>query len=222
MAWLIGILTAIFAYLIGSINTSIILSRRFFGSDIRTSGSGNAGTTNMLRTHGKKFAAITLVCDILKGVVAVLLAALADRLFARWSIPASSQAAAYIMGNLAYIAAFFVVLGHNFPVFFGFRGGKGVATSLGVILTLNWQVGLIALAVALIVMASTAYVSLGSIIGAALFPLLLLAFGLGSGELDPVAVAFAFLLAILIIARHHANIGRLVRGEENKLYGRKK
>ena len=126
------------------------------------------------------------------------------------------------MGNLAYIAAFFVVLGHNFPVFFGFRGGKGVATSLGVILTLNWQVGLIALAVALIVMAATAYVSLGSIIGAALFPLLLLAFGLGSGELDPVAVAFAFLLAILIIARHHANIGRLVRGEENKLYGRKK
>ena len=71
-------------------------------------------------------------------------------------------------------------------------------------------------------MAATAYVSLGSIIGAALFPLLLLAFGLGSGELDPVAVAFAFLLAILIIARHHANIGRLVRGEENKLYGRKK
>ena len=202
MAWLIGILTAIFAYLIGSINTSIILSRRFFGSDIRTSGSGNAGTTNMLRTHGKKFAAITLVCDILKGVVAVLLAALADRLFARWSIPAGSQAAAYIMGNLPYIAAFFVVLGHNFPV--------------------NWQVGLIALAVALIVMAATAYVSLGSIIGAALFPLLLLAFGLGSGELDPVAVAFAFLLAILIIARHHANIGRLVRGEENKLYGRKK
>ena len=222
MAWLIGILTAIFAYLIGSINTSIILSRRFFGSDIRMSGSGNAGTTNMLRTHGKQFAAITLVCDILKGVVAVLLAALADRLFARWSIPAGSQAAAYIMGNLAYIAAFFVVLGHNFPVFFGFRGGKGVATSLGVILTLNWQVGLIALAVALIVMAATAYVSLGSIIGAALFPLLLLAFGLGSGELDPVAVAFAFLLAILIIARHHANIGRLVRGEENKLYGRKK
>lgn len=222
MAWLIGILTAVIAYLIGSINTSIILSRRFFGSDIRKSGSGNAGTTNMLRTHGKKFASVTLICDILKGVAAVLLAALCDRLLARYSFPASSHAAAYIIGNLPYIAAFFVVLGHNFPIFFGFRGGKGVATSLGVILTLNWQVGLIALAVALIIMAATAYVSLGSIIGAALFPLLLLAFGLGGGELNPVAVGFAFLLAALVIARHHANIGRLLRGEENKLYGRKK
>lgn len=222
MAWFIGIITALCAYLIGSINTSIILSRTFFGSDIRTSGSGNAGTTNMLRTHGKKFAALTLLGDVLKGVVAVLLAMLTDRILTKFAPAAPSAAAAYIFGSLPYIAAFFAVLGHNFPIFFGFRGGKGVATSLGVILTLNWQVGLIAAAVAIIIMAATAYVSLGSIIGAALFPLLLLTFGLGSGEIDPTAIIFATALAALIIARHHANIGRLLRGEENRLYGRKK
>lgn len=221
MIWFIGIAAAVIAYLIGSINTSIILSRAFTGSDIRTSGSGNAGATNMLRTHGKKLAVITLICDILKGVVAVLLGVLADYLLLQSAVLGSAPAAAFILGNLHYIAGFFVVLGHNFPVFFGFRGGKGVATGLGVMMTLNWQVGLIVLAVSIIIMAATRYVSLGSVIGAAMFPLLLLAFGLGSGEFSPMAVIMAAALAVLIIARHHANISRLMRGEENKLFSKK-
>lgn len=224
MIWFIGIAAAVAAYLIGSINTSIILSRIFFGDDIRKSGSGNAGATNMLRTHGKKFAIATLILDILKGVAAVLLALLADNIIARLLTSQYAQypEAAYILGNLKYIAGFFVVLGHSFPLYFGFRGGKGVATGLGVMMTLNWQVGLIVLAVSLIIMVVTRYVSLGSVIGALLFPLLLAAFTLGGGSFDIVEVIMAAALGLLVIARHHANISRLIHGSENKLFSKKR
>lgn len=214
------IATAIVAYLIGSINTSIILSKKVAGEDIRNSGSGNAGTTNMLRTYGKKLAIITLVCDILKGVLPVLLALLIDKLFLS-NISSYTGMESYLLGSLHYIAAFFAVLGHNFPVFFNFKGGKGVATTLGAVLTLNWQVGLILLVVAVAIMAITRYVSLGSIIGAVLFPILLLAFSLGSGEVDIMSIVFAVLLAALIVLRHSSNIKRLLKGEENKLFSKK-
>ena len=223
MIWFFGIAAAAAAYLIGSINTSIILSRIFFGDDIRKSGSGNAGATNMLRTHGKKFAAATLVLDILKGVIAVLLAFLADNIIAGLLSPQYAQypEAEYILGNLKYIAGFFVVLGHSFPLYFGFRGGKGVATGLGVMLTLNWQVGLIVLVISLIIMAVTRYVSLGSVIGALLFPLLLAVFTLGGGSFDIIEVVMAAALGLLIIVRHHSNISRLMHGNENKLFSKK-
>lgn len=220
MVYFICIATALAAYLIGSVNTSIILSKKVAGEDIRNSGSGNAGTTNMLRTYGKKLAIITLVCDILKGVVPVLLALLVDKLILS-NISSFSGMESYLLGSLHYIAGFFAVLGHNFPVFFGFKGGKGVATTLGAVLTLNWQVGLILLVVAVAIMAITRYVSLGSIIGAALFPILLLAFSLGSGEVDIMSIVFAFALAALIILRHSSNIRRLIKGEENKLFAKK-
>lgn len=223
MIWFIGIAAALAAYLIGSINSSIILSKVFCGDDIRTSGSGNAGATNMLRTHGKKLAIATLVLDILKGVIAVLIAVLIDKA-AKGLLPAEYAQypqAGYIIGNLKYIAGFFVVLGHSFPVFFGFRGGKGVATGLGVMMTLNWQVGLIVLAVSIIIMALTRYVSLGSVIGALLFPLLLSVFMLGGKNFNPTAALSACALGILIIARHHANISRLLHGTENKLFSKK-
>ncbi len=220
MVYFISIATAVISYLIGSINTSIILSTKYAGGDIRNSGSGNAGTTNMLRTYGKKFAVITLICDILKGVIPVLMAVLIDKLFLS-NISSSSGAEIYLLGSLNYIAAFFAVLGHNYPVFFGFKGGKGVATSLGALLALNWQVGLIVLVVAILIMAFTRYVSLGSIIGAVLFPVLLLAFNLGSGEVDIISIAFAFMIAALIVFRHSSNIKRLLKGEENKLFMKK-
>src|SRR5699024_3719570 len=111
---------AIVAYLIGSINFSVILSRKMAGFDVREKGSGNAGTTNMLRSVGKKAAAITLVCDILKGVVAILIAMLMNKIFK------DSNGAL-----LVQIAGVAVILGHTFPIFFKFKGGKGVATSLG-------------------------------------------------------------------------------------------
>lgn len=223
MIWFISIAAAVAAYLIGSINTSIILSRVFFGEDIRKSGSGNAGATNMLRTHGKKFAIATLIMDILKGVIAVLLALAADNILAQLLPLQYSQRpeAEYILGNLKYIAGFFVVLGHSFPIYFRFRGGKGVATGLGVILTLNWQVGLIVLALSLIIMAVSRYVSLGSVIGALLFPLLLAVFTLGAGSFDMIEIMMAAALSLLIIARHHSNISRLLHGNENKLFSKK-
>ncbi len=215
MIWLICILTVIVAYLIGSINTSIILSKTLFGSDIRTSGSGNAGTTNMLRTHGKKMAIFTLLGDVLKGVVAVLLARLADNFLV--AIPSTDLAIAHILGSLPYISGFFAVLGHNYPVFFGFRGGKGVATTLGVVLTTNWQLGLIVLAIALTIMLTTRYVSLGSCIGGALFPILYFVTGLIKGDFDMLSLIFTLALGVLIVARHQSNIKRLLSGTENKL-----
>ena len=129
---------AIIAYAIGSINFSVIFSRKFAGFDVREKGSGNAGTTNMLRTVGKKAAVIPLVCDILKGIVSILIALLIG-----YFVKDVNKAI------LVQIAGFFAIFGHTFPIFFEFRGGKGVATALGVILLTNWQIGLICLALRL-------------------------------------------------------------------------
>lgn len=202
------IVTAVAAYLIGSVNSSILISRIVSGKDIRQSGSGNAGATNMLRTMGKKYAVITLIIDILKGVIAVLVAGFA----------ASHGAPEWV----TYIAGICVVLGHNFPIFFGFKGGKGVATSLGVVLMLDWKIGLIVLAAALIIMAATRYVSLGSITAALIFAVLETVMMAVHNEFNAVRLVCVLILAGLLIARHHANIGRLIHGTENKLGSKKK
>ncbi len=143
------IILAIISYCIGSINFSVILSKKMAGFDVRQKGSGNAGTTNMLRSVGKKAAALTLLCDILKGVVAIVLAIIMGNI-----ISGSNKEL------LLQISGIAVVVGHTFPVFFGFKGGKGVATSLGVLLMSNWKIGLICLVFALILMALTRMVSL--------------------------------------------------------------
>ena len=145
----ICIIIAVIAYLIGSINFSVIFSKKMAGFDVREKGSGNAGTTNMLRSVGKKAAAITLICDILKGVVAIGIAIFIGYLFN-----------AQNKSILVQIAAISVVIGHTFPIFFGFKGGKGVATSLGVLIMSNWQIGLICLSVAIILIIITKMVSL--------------------------------------------------------------
>ena len=222
MGWTAAIITAIIAYIIGSLNASIIISKVFLKEDIRNSGSGNAGATNMLRTYGKKMAIATLLFDVFKGVVAVILAGLVDKLLPGSLREGASFANSHLLGNLGYIAGLFVALGHNFPIFFGFKGGKGVATGIGVIFALNPAIGAIVLVVAISIMAITRIVSLGSIIGAALFPLLLLAFGLGKGSFSVVSIVIASLLALLVIVRHHSNIKRLINGTENKLGERKK
>lgn len=219
--------TAIVSYLIGSINSSIIISRLVTGKDIRKSGSGNAGATNMLRTMGKKYAAITLIIDILKGVVSILLVKLVSAVMfgnpADWgSSDLAMTKEAFEMWRPEYIAGVCAVLGHNFPVFFGFKGGKGVATSLGVILMLDWKIGLIILAFAVAVMAVTRYVSLGSILAAVLFIILEAVFMLVRGSFNIVELICVIVLSGLLIARHHANIGRLLKGTENKLGSKKK
>ena len=120
------IIMAIIAYLIGSVNFSVIFSKKFAGFDVREKGSGNAGSTNMLRSVGKKAAALTLICDVLKGVVAIVIAIIVGNI-----IQDSNKEL------LLQIAGIAVVLGHTFPIFFQFKGGKGVATSLGILLMSN-------------------------------------------------------------------------------------
>ena len=205
------IIMGVIAYLIGSINFSVILSKKMAGFDIREKGSGNAGSTNMLRSVGKKAAALTLVCDILKGIASILIA--------------------MILGNivknvdkelLVQIAGIAVVVGHTFPIFFGFKGGKGVATSLGVLILSNWQIGLICLVFALVLMALTRMVSLGSCAAAVLFPVLTLFINdnytvLSDGKNGNVYFIYSVILAIIVLYNHRSNIKRILNGTENKL-----
>ncbi len=210
------IIMAIIAYLIGSINFSIIISKKMAGFDVREKGSGNAGTTNMLRSVGKKAAAITLVCDILKGVVSIVIAIIIGNI--------SKNLDKELLLQIAGIA---VVLGHTFPIFFGFKGGKGVATSLGVLLMSNWQIGLICLVFALVLMALTRMVSLGSCAAAVLFPVLTLFINqhytvLTEGKNGNVYFVYSVILAIIVLYNHRENIKRILSGTENKLSFSKK
>ncbi len=208
----IYIIVALIAYAIGSVNFSVIFSRKFAGFDVRDKGSGNAGTTNMLRNVGKKAALITLICDILKGIVAILIAFILGKF-----VQNADKAV------LVQIAALCVVIGHTFPIFFEFRGGKGVATSLGVLLLINWQIGLVCLIFALILMAITKMVSVGSIAAAILYPVLVICqvgrdYFLVSGSY----IVFSILLALIVLFNHRANIKRILSGTENKLSFSKK
>lgn len=199
------IIVSIIAYLLGSISFSVIFSKKIGGFDVRTKGSGNAGSTNVLRTVGKKAAVLTLICDCLKGVVAVLVAVIAGNI-------AKSVDSAL----LVQLAGIFVVVGHSFPIFFKFKGGKGVATSLGVILIINWRIGLICLVFALLLMILTKFVSLGSVAAAILFPVLTI-FIHSNYIVSGNYIIFGIILALFVIYNHRSNINRLLEGKENKL-----
>ena len=202
-----NVITAVIAYLIGSVNFSVILSKKMAGFDVREKGSGNAGTTNMLRSVGKKAAALTLICDVLKGVVAILIA-----MFIGWAFKIENQSL------LVQIAGIAVVLGHTFPIFFGFKGGKGVATSLGILIMSNWQIGLICLVFGVLLIALTRMVSLGSCSAAVLFPVLTLFITdhyivtQGSGYL-----IYSIILAVIVLFNHRSNIKRIMAGKENRI-----
>lgn len=208
------IIMAIIAYAIGSVNFSVLISRKMAGFDVREKGSGNAGTTNILRTVGKKAAALTLLCDILKGVVSILIAIIVGK-FAKQVSPAI----------LVELAALFVVIGHTFPIFFEFRGGKGVATSLGVILLINWKIGLICLVFGIILIAITRMVSLGSISAAVLFAVLTIFIRdsyIAGIEFEFSFLVFGILLAAFVIFNHRSNLKRIIAGTENKISFKKK
>lgn len=205
------IIVAIIAYLIGSVNFSILISKKMAGFDVREKGSGNAGSTNVLRTVGKKAAAITLLCDILKGVVSIVIAIIVGNIVKNLD-----------REFLLQIAGIAVVIGHTFPIFFGFKGGKGVATSLGVLLMSNWQIGLICLVFALVLMVLTRMVSLGSCGAAVLFPVLTLFINqhytvLTEGKSGRVYFVYSVILAIIVLYNHRSNIKRILNGTENKL-----
>ena len=203
----IDVVMAIIAYLIGSINFSVIISKKVAGFDVREKGSGNAGSTNMLRSVGKGAAALTLLCDILKGVVAILIA-----------IGIGNIVKDADKGLLVQIAGVAVVLGHTFPIFFGFKGGKGVATALGILLMTIWQIGLICLVFALVLMVLTQMVSLGSCAAAVLFPVLTLFIKehyivTEGGNY----FIYSVILAGIVLYNHRSNIKRMLNGTENKL-----
>ena len=205
------IIIGIIAYAIGSVSFSVIFSKKIAGFDVREKGSGNAGSTNVLRTVGKKAAALTLVCDILKGIVAILMAIVVGNI-----VKDVDKAL------LVQIASIAVVVGHTFPIFFGFKGGKGVATSLGVLLLVNWQIGLICLVFALVIMALTRMVSAGSILAAILFPVLTLFIGQDYYVVSGNYFIFSVIMALIVAFNHRTNISRILNGTENKLSFKKK
>ncbi len=205
------IIIGIIAYLIGSINFSIIISKKVAGFDVREKGSGNAGTTNMLRSVGKGAAAVTLLCDILKGIVAIIIAIVIGKIW--------TELNAELLLQVAGIA---VIIGHTFPIFFGFKGGKGVATSLGILLMSNWQIGLICLVFALALIILTRMVSLGSCTAAVLFPVLTLFIDehytvLTNDKTGRVYFIYSVILAIIVLYNHRSNIKRILEGTENKI-----
>ena len=200
---LVYLIIIITAYLLGNISTSYIVAKRLAGVDIRTQGSGNAGSTNVLRTLGKKAGALTFIGDVLKGLIAVLIA----RLIA-YGVNLDNT-------TCAYIAVVAVVLGHNYPVFLGFKGGKGVATSLGSMLGMNPLVALLCLGFFIIIVAITKYVSLGSMLGIGLSPVIMMI------NHNTKGVLVTLFLTISVVITHKENIKRLLNGTERKL-GQKK
>ena len=206
---LAAVLAALEGYLLGSVSFSIVYSRLFRHEDIRRYGSGNAGMTNILRTYGKKAAAFVLAGDLLKGVAAVVVA---RGVFALLGIT-------FMDGG--YVGGLFAILGHLFPVYFGFKGGKGVLTTVGVVLVLNpWVVAILVVPVLAIIFLSR-YVSLGSIAAAVFFPFTTAAVDRLAGRPFFYDMVFSVVIALTIIYMHRTNIRRLLSGTENR-FGRKK
>jgi glycerol-3-phosphate acyltransferase PlsY len=199
------ILSISLAYLLGSIPFGYLLVLIFRHEDVRAQGSGNIGATNVARSGAKGLGVATLLLDLGKGWLAVLIA----------KHLAGGNAVVY---DVMVAAAVAVVVGHIFPVWLGFKGGKGVATALGAFLALTWPSGVGILLVFLVVFALTRYVSLASILGAASFPL----FGFYFVAARTPMVLFGFLfIPLLVIVKHHENIARLLKGTESRFGGRK-
>ena len=205
------IIMGMIAYLIGSVNFSILISKKVAGFDVREKGSGNAGTTNMLRSVGKGAAAITLILDILKGVVAIYVAILYGNMVSKLANIAVDNSI------LVQIAGIFVIIGHTFPIYFGFKGGKGVATALGILLTTNYQIGLICLVFAIILIVLTRMVSVGSLAAAILFPVLTLFLSKENFIIEGNYIWYSIIVALIVIFNHRINVKRLLNGTENKI-----
>ena len=190
------LLTLVIGYLLGSISTGVLLSRLLKNSDIRSQGSGNSGTTNMLRVHGRAMALTTFIGDLLKGIIAVIVGKV--------------LVGGTLGGLLGVVGA---VLGHSYPVFFSFKGGKGIATSFGALLfVFPWQT-LTAFGVFLLVVFFTHYVSAGSIAAAVTLPLLVIL----TTPFDPIVWALSAFVGGFVIYRHRGNIVRLVQHKESRL-----
>jgi glycerol-3-phosphate acyltransferase PlsY len=202
------ILTGILAYLIGSVPTAVWVGKVFYGKDIRNFGSGNAGATNTFRVLGKKAGIFVLLVDVFKGFLATYLAVI---LLEQDHIVKDDL----IYYEIAY--GILAVIGHIFPIYADFKGGKGVATVLGMVIALHPQVALLAILVFLLVLIATHYVSLGSIVAGFSFPTFLITIPVFRQN-NPTLVIFSSILACLLVVTHRKNIKRLLAGNESKIY----
>lgn len=212
------LLSVVISYLLGSVNFAVVVSRAMAHFDVRERGSGNAGMTNVVRTVGWKAGAITFLGDTVKGVAAVLLTRylLLEPAFAK----AGENVSPFLQPKyLIYFCAIACMLGHVFPLFFQFRGGKGVATAIGVLFCIHWQGALMVLAVFLILLLMTRTVSIGSVMGAVewILSVILLSAG-NSVALRLYETALAVVLGGIVILKHKDNIRRLYRGEEKTIW----
>lgn len=190
-----SVLAVLISYLLGSISTSYWITKLLKGTDIRSQGSGNAGATNMLRVVGKGPAAIVFILDMLKGMAAVGIASLLD-----------------VDPGVMMLSGLAAVVGHNWPIFLGFRGGKGIATTIGVMILLTFLAAVIAGVVAILIILLTRYVSLGSLFFAAILPLLIAVL-----DYPTSFIYISLLVTLLAFLRHASNIKRLINGTENKM-----
>ncbi len=195
MKYLLWVLIAVIAYLLGNISTGLIVGKLFAHTDIRKVGSGHAATTNVMRTLGWVPSVVTLVGDIVKAILATLIGSWIDPEFGK------------------FIAGVAVVTGHNWPVFFGFKGGKGIASSLGVILMTDPWIGLILLVIQFSILIPTKLMSLASVASSISYPILVAIFHWG----DWGYILFGLILGFMAVYSHRANIGRLINKNENRL-----
>ena len=205
---------AILSYSLGSLNFGVILSNTVKKEDVRDSGSGNAGTTNMMRTYGKTLGLLTIAGDILKVMVAIWIAfKIMDVEELKVTL---DNAADYPQVVLKSFAGLFAVLGHIFPCFFKFKGGKGVATSGGMVIMIDWRIALILIIIFALTILITKYVSLGSILMAVFYPVFI-----GIFYKDIILVLIATVFTIIVVVAHRENVKRLINHTENKI-GQKK
>lgn len=209
------VIVAIISYLLGSCNFGIIISKLLKKEDIRESGSGNAGTTNMMRTYGKILGILTIIGDIVKVFVAIWLA------FKIMSVEETKMIFDRISDNPQYVlksfAGLFAVAGHIFPCFFKFKGGKGVATSGGMVIMIDWRIALILFAIFVLTILITRYVSLGSIIMAVLYPVFM-----GLFHKDAGLVIISLVFTSIVVTAHRENIKKLINHTENKIGSKNK
>ncbi len=205
---------AVVSYLLGSLNFGVILSKSMKKEDVRDSGSGNAGTTNMMRTYGKVWGILTIAGDILKVVLAIWIA------FKIMPVEELSvtldNVSDYSQVVLKSFAGLFAVFGHIFPCYFHFKGGKGVATSGGMVIVIDWRIALILLVIFAVTILITKYVSLGSILMAIFYPVFI-----GIFYKDIVLVSIALVFTVIVVVAHRENVKRLVNHTENKISSKK-
>lgn len=216
---LIIISTAILSYILGSISFAVIFSKIFIKKDVRQFGSGNAGMTNVVRIAGVIPGLLTLLFDFLKGIIAVS----AGRYFIFEYLFDSTENTVFHPIYGAYFCGIFCIIGHIFPIFFKFKGGKGVATTAGIMLIIDWRILASALAIFLVAFFITKIISIGSILAASSLPLFAFIFfqqSTGVGRLS--VVLFSAVLGAIIVAKHKDNIKRIFKGEEKPITSKRR